>query len=547
MAIYRLEVKIVSRNGGRGAVGSAAYRTGKCATAAVAYRHGITLTDERTGITFDYARKSGILAAEIIAPANVPGWVMDRERLWNEVERSETRCNSRLAREIILSLPHELTAEERYALVRGYVRAHFVNDGMIADVAFHAPHRKGNGKNFHAHVMLTTREIGEGGFGQKRRDWNTITKLEQWRKGWADHLNAALERAGLPDRVDHRSLEAQGIDREPQTKLGPIASKMEREGRPSHAGEALRAIALRNAQRQALKAEHAAVTAEIIDLQQERVRRGVTDMTEEEIRRQGVRLAEEVKAAETNDPVARAEREFKAFRERALQDAAEAEKRRAAERKAPGTRSVEDGIADARERYLQSLGDFDARNPYASLIRAAITEAAIAARQHAEWRRKEAAELAKPAHERDEHKIYVYRTSRAIEVHEYYARTDEQLSRVSRLNGGVGAEQRARDKGEVSEATRYAEKAKAHQERAVALREEMAKREQERDRQEQNRMADTLGILAGSIGKGGDAKGGFDIKTYRASEHVATADRSSQQGQGRASGASRGRSGGASR
>jgi hypothetical protein len=193
----------------------------------------------------------------------------DRAKLWNAIEAVEKRKDAQLCREILLNLPHELTREAQIELVRAFVKDECVARGMIADVAVHAPHRKGDDRNVHAHVMLSMREATAEGFGPKVRDWNSPELLEHWRERWAHHQNRALEQAGRSERVDHRSLEAQGIDREPEPKQGPVATQMEREGRPSKAGEDRRAAKERNEQREELRAE-----AEIIDFELARIERG---------------------------------------------------------------------------------------------------------------------------------------------------------------------------------------------------------------------------------------------------------------------------------
>src|SRR3546814_13784744 len=83
----------------------------------------------------------------------------------------------------------------------------------------------------HAHVMLTMREVGEDGFGTKVRDWNRTELVEQWRERWADHVNERLAALDIDARIDHRSLEAQGIDLEPQDKIGTAAPRMGERGR----------------------------------------------------------------------------------------------------------------------------------------------------------------------------------------------------------------------------------------------------------------------------------------------------------------------------
>jgi len=237
MADYRLSVNMIGRSSGRSA------------TAAAAYRAGQRIEDRESGLVHDYAAKRGVLHTEILTPANTPDWMRDRTELWNAVHKAETRKNSQLAREIQLSLPHELNDEQRANLVRRFVEEQCVARGMIADIAIHAPssHPAADQRNHHAHVMLTTREfVGDGWAKRKNRDWHETEMIEEWRETWADHQNRELERIGSSERVDHRSLEDQGIMREPQKHLGPIATEIERDGRSSHRGNENRAIQARN-------------------------------------------------------------------------------------------------------------------------------------------------------------------------------------------------------------------------------------------------------------------------------------------------------------
>jgi ATP-dependent exoDNAse (exonuclease V) alpha subunit len=237
MADYRLSVNMIGRSSGRSA------------TAAAAYRAGQRIEDRESGLVHDYTAKRGVLHSEIITPANTPDWMRDRTELWNAVHKAETRKNSQLAREIQLSLPHELNHEQRTNLVRRFVEKQCVGRGMIADIAIHAPssHPAADERNHHAHVMLTTREfVGVSWAKRKNRDWHETEMIEEWRESWADHQNRELERIGSSERVDHRSLEDQGIMREPQKHLGPIAAEIERDGRSSHRGNENRAINARN-------------------------------------------------------------------------------------------------------------------------------------------------------------------------------------------------------------------------------------------------------------------------------------------------------------
>ena len=212
---------------------------GRSVTAASAYRVAERIEDRRTGLVFDYAAKSGVDHTEILAPDHAPDWVHDRSEVWNRVEESETRKNSQVAREVRVALPDELTHAQRVALVRDYAQTQFVDRGMVADIALHAPGRAGDERNHHAHILLTTREVDADGFTTKNRDWNKVEVLEGWREAWARDSNAALERAGVEDRVDHRTLVAQ---RDEALELASAARERGDEGAELH--ETVRAMSL---------------------------------------------------------------------------------------------------------------------------------------------------------------------------------------------------------------------------------------------------------------------------------------------------------------
>ncbi|MCR6662646.1 MAG: MobA/MobL family protein [Luteimonas sp.] len=242
MAIFHLSAQIIGRSNGRSA------------TAAAAYRSGVRIADERTGEIHDFTRKSGVRESFIVAPESAPSWMLDRDRLWNAVEASERRKDSQLAREVEVSLPHELTAENRRNLLLGFVQDEFVSRGMIADVAMHAPSRAGDRRNEHAHIMLTLREIDGDGFGKKAREWNDSELVEQWRRAWAQRVNQALSDNQIAERVDHRSYERQAVAAGHDTALsnlatihlGPRASGMERRGKRTAPGDLNREIGVIN-------------------------------------------------------------------------------------------------------------------------------------------------------------------------------------------------------------------------------------------------------------------------------------------------------------
>jgi hypothetical protein len=227
MAIYHFDASVISRSKGRSATAASAYRTAE------------VIKDHRTGEVHDYTRKGGVLHTEIIAPDHAPAWVHDRSALWNAVEDAERRKDAQVAREVRVALPSELTTEQNADLVRAFVQEQFVAQGMIADVAIHAPGREGDQRNHHAHIMLTTREIGPEGFGAKNRDWNAKELLVDWRGSWAEHVNDTLERCDIHERVDHRTLVAQRAD-----ALSLAHGAAERGDEPAQAEHMARAVEL---------------------------------------------------------------------------------------------------------------------------------------------------------------------------------------------------------------------------------------------------------------------------------------------------------------
>ncbi|MCI0767273.1 MobQ family relaxase [Bacillus sp. TL12] len=221
MAIYHLKVKTVSRKKGQNVVASAAYRSGE------------SLYCERTKETKYYSR-SVQPETHILAPSQAPSWVFNRQDLWNEVERFEKRGNSRLAREVVVAIPKELSEEEQRELVLSFVHDTFVQQGMIADVAIHRDDKN----NPHAHILLTTREISQDGFVKKKnRDWDKKENLIAWRESWAKYANQSLEKANVEERIDHRSYEEQGIELLPTKHVGYKEHQLEKQGIRTKTGE----------------------------------------------------------------------------------------------------------------------------------------------------------------------------------------------------------------------------------------------------------------------------------------------------------------------
>jgi len=238
---YHCSVKPVSRSAGRSVVAAAAYRLGE------------RLHDERYQTVHDYTRRRGVESTFTVAPVDAPSWAHEPESLWNAAERTETRKNSTLAREVELALPSMLEPADRQRIAERFAAELVERYNVAASVAIHNPGRHGDDRNYHAHILFTTREMTAEGLGKKTRildDRKTgpqeVTKLRELA---AEIINEHLAAANADIRVDHRSFRERGIDKEPTTHLGPAASEMERRGEQTERGEI---------NRQAADANHAA-------------------------------------------------------------------------------------------------------------------------------------------------------------------------------------------------------------------------------------------------------------------------------------------------
>ncbi|MBZ9959293.1 Ti-type conjugative transfer relaxase TraA [Mesorhizobium sp. BR1-1-14] len=229
MAIYHLHVKVIGRKAGSSAVASAAYRSAS------------RLRDERIERSHDFSAKRGVVHSEVMLPEDAPEAWRDRERLWNDVEAFEVRKDAQLAREVEFALPRELSQAQGIDLARDFVQVEFVGKGMVADLNVHWDRAEDGSPKPHAHVMLTMRSVDENGFGAKVRDWNATQLVERWRERWAELANERLAELDIDARIDHRSLETQGIALEPQTQIGAPAQRIEGSGLDAGDSEADRA------------------------------------------------------------------------------------------------------------------------------------------------------------------------------------------------------------------------------------------------------------------------------------------------------------------
>ena len=275
MAIFRLNVAIISAS------------TSSSAVRAAAYRHAVRMVSHTFTETTSFTHNAqAVVHAEVALPEDAPEWAenafghaafadalrlvradvqaqgsdmpeaaMQRaamarvsERLWNAVEHGEIRLNifptrARYARSLTVALPRELDRAAQIALMQGYVRASLSDRGMVADWVIHD---KSDG-NPHAHIMLTTRELGSADWGRKRRDWNARDVLSGLRSDWAQHANLALERAGFDERIDHRSNHARGIYLAPDSYNPHVANHARSQGETAREAQRCSKVAQANA------------------------------------------------------------------------------------------------------------------------------------------------------------------------------------------------------------------------------------------------------------------------------------------------------------
>lgn len=271
--VYRCELNYVSRSGGmKGrSTGASPTKHRFSVTAAIAYRTGSIVTDYRTGVVHDYRRKGRIEHSEIAVPRDAPPWAVHREVLWNAVETAEVRKDARLANEFILCLPYGVTMDQEIAMVREFARAVVERHGVAIEFAIHKDDPKrwdGGDKRIdgrHAHILMSTRALLPDGFSRnKAREFSDRLDgpktLEFWRQRWAEIGNRHMADAGLEERWDHRTLEAQReeaqargeiakaaeLDRAPGVHLGAAATAFERRGIETFLGDLNRAIAAEN-------------------------------------------------------------------------------------------------------------------------------------------------------------------------------------------------------------------------------------------------------------------------------------------------------------
>jgi len=290
MAIYHLDVSVISRSAGRSS------------TAAAAYRLAARIEDQRTGLTHDYRRKAGVVASGAV------GWEQGaHSALWNTAEAAETRRNACTAREVMVALPAELNAEQQARLIRGFAAHLRDRYGVAATWAIHAAPRGGDDRNAHAHILMTTRKVDAAGrFGEKTRALDDRKQgpeeIKAIRTEWEKRVNRALEKTGTTARVASRKRSV-----EPMEHLGPVATAQERRGVRTAAGN-------RNRRRAEARGRASALVREIRTLQQEQA-------MEDQAQAQAAARAEQAKAEALAAAARKMQAEAEAQRRRAEQAA----------------------------------------------------------------------------------------------------------------------------------------------------------------------------------------------------------------------------------
>lgn len=259
---------------------------GSLATKAAAYRSGERIKDERTGVTYDFSDRRDVAYKEVVLPSDLAGradmaWSQDRAILWNAMEYAGTRRNSRVAREWLVLVPPELAPDQRVALVRTFA-AELANKYRAAvDIAIHEPRPGADPRNHHAHLLMTNREVSPEGIGA--RTTLELTGRDRHQRGlgssrdeyialrarWAEVTNDSLRHAGLTERVDHRSLAEQGVQRAPRPPIPDKVFYAERKYGPSQAGDEIRA---RHRERMEARQKGSAEEARVVERQRRQLK-----------------------------------------------------------------------------------------------------------------------------------------------------------------------------------------------------------------------------------------------------------------------------------
>ena len=214
-----------------------------------AYIGGEEITNEITGEIHNYTKKQGVEHTEIILPNGIEKTISSSE-LWNKAELAENRKDARVGREWVIGLPSELDKEQRKELAQNLAKDLAERYQVATQIAIHEPNKHGDQRNYHVHILTTTRKIDQNlNLTEKsdiERDRKQCAKLGistsqdqiiECRERIANRLNQSLERANVQKEVSHLSYKDQGIDKIPTKHLGKSATFLERNGIKTEIGD----------------------------------------------------------------------------------------------------------------------------------------------------------------------------------------------------------------------------------------------------------------------------------------------------------------------
>lgn len=420
--------------------------SGRTATGIASYVTGQRIKDEETGRWLKRNHPGDVLAFGTVTPAGSPDYLSDNQQLaraWNEAQRADSRKNAQLARHWNIALSRDLTQEQQIEVMQAIAQAFTGRYGTMTTWAVHSPTGHGDARNAHGHIVHNMRMVTPDGFGPKVLEpvvFKTAKREMEWARGMiADTINAGLERAGLDERVTHLSYDAQGIDREAKKHLGDKQNQAELKGETTPTGDHNRGVDERNREREtearARQANQAQLSAEIIDLQDERRRRtqGMEppQANDETAQKQADKQAEAYRQAEqAHQEQQGKDHSTRQLAEDAKRQAEEAERDKEKRQATDKARAESGEPADARSRYAQAIGEnFNINDPFGSLAKAAMSEYQTFTKQQQELK-------GQAASEQDPEKKRMIEMRREIEAHDYMAITHERLAGISRAISG---------------------------------------------------------------------------------------------------------------
>src|SRR5262245_53000961 len=217
----------------------------------LSFRSGSRAGGASAGSAHEYITRSEQYEDRDLDPAihtesgNMPAWAEeDPAAYWDAADLYE-RSNGRLYISADFALPRDLSEDDQIELAREFVHELTDDEKLPYAFAIHGGRDDaGHEHNPHVHLMFSERrndgferspeqwfrransQHPERGGAFKSRTFHGRDWVERARERWADATNRTLERLGRVERVDHRSYERQGVDRQPGEHYGPAAAHM---------------------------------------------------------------------------------------------------------------------------------------------------------------------------------------------------------------------------------------------------------------------------------------------------------------------------------